>query len=217
MTAYPTSRPKTQGHTYLPNFAQPERNYDMENFGTIDSNTSNSEVLKKALYGGYTRFELELEVRFHFDFLPKYVHNYVLLTHTYIVCPVPFKPFLPELSCLAKASTRSQFHHLPQIPAILYYTRVHQVPVIPRSNAQSSGTPAAREVPPGYFKPRCSRKAGTKWLTSNFWREVNCGKHMPCGGRLFIRLCEFAFLAFKPSKLLLQRYGNLGFLSTSRS
>lgn len=36
----------------------------MEGFTKIDPNTSSSEVLKEALYGGYTRFELELEVTF---------------------------------------------------------------------------------------------------------------------------------------------------------
>lgn len=151
MITYPTSRPKIQGHTYLLTFAKPERTFNMEGFATIDRNISISEVLKEALYGGYTRFELELEVTFHFDFLPKYIYNYLLLTH--IVCPIPFEPLLHEPSCLAKASTRSQFHRLPQIPAILHYARVHQVPVIPRSNAQSFRTAAAGEVPPGYFKP----------------------------------------------------------------
>ena len=113
-----------------------------------------------------------------------------ILTTTYalhIVCPIPFKPLLPESSCLAKASTRSHFYRLPQIPAILHYARVHQVLVIPRSNAQSFRTPAAREVPPGYLKPRRSRKAGTKWPTSSFWREVISSKHLPCGGSLPIR------------------------------
>ncbi|MCJ1342992.1 hypothetical protein MMC31_001181 [Peltigera leucophlebia] len=33
----------------------------MEDFAKIDPSTSSSEVAKEALYGGYTRFELELE------------------------------------------------------------------------------------------------------------------------------------------------------------
>lgn len=39
----------------------------MEGSAKVDSNTSSSEGLKEALYGGYTRFELELEVFFHID------------------------------------------------------------------------------------------------------------------------------------------------------
>lgn len=39
----------------------------MEGSAKVDSNTSSSEALKEALYGGYTRFELELEVPFHID------------------------------------------------------------------------------------------------------------------------------------------------------
>lgn len=148
MTAYPLpSIPKRQGHTYLPTFAEPEQNSNMEGFATVGSNSSSSKVLKEPLYGGYTRFELELEVPYHFDISP--TTTYAL----HLVCPIPFKPLLPEPSCLAKASTRSQFYRLPQIPAILHYARVHQVLVIPRSNAQSFRTPAAREVPPGCLKP----------------------------------------------------------------
>lgn len=37
----------------------------MEGSTKIDPNSSSSEVVKEALYGGYTRFELELEVPFH--------------------------------------------------------------------------------------------------------------------------------------------------------
>lgn len=63
-------------------FAEPERNPNMEGFATIDPNTSSSEVLKEALYGGYTRFELELEVPYHYDISPKYTYNYLRPTHS---------------------------------------------------------------------------------------------------------------------------------------
>lgn len=49
----------------------------MEGFATVDSNSSSSKVLKESLYGGYTRFELELEVPYHFDISPKYIYNYL--------------------------------------------------------------------------------------------------------------------------------------------
>lgn len=69
MTAYLPSQNRSQA--YLPTFAEPEQSFNMEGFATIDPNTSSSEVLKVALYGGYTRFELELEVPLHFGILPK--------------------------------------------------------------------------------------------------------------------------------------------------
>lgn len=47
----------------------------MEGFTKIDPNTSSSEVLTEALYGGYTRFELELEVPFHLELLHKYIYH----------------------------------------------------------------------------------------------------------------------------------------------
>lgn len=51
----------------------------MEDFAKIDTSTSSSEVAKEALYGGYTRFELELEVPFHIGFYP------IIFTTTYFL------------------------------------------------------------------------------------------------------------------------------------
>ena len=97
--------------------AEPERNFIMD-FATNNPNSSSSEVLKDALYGGYTRFELELEVPFHIDFYPNRIYHCLLPIH--LVCPIPCKPLLPEPSCLAEASTRPQLHCLPQISTILH-------------------------------------------------------------------------------------------------
>lgn len=64
MTPYHTILPKDK-HLYFCQLL--ELDFEMEGSAKVDPNTSSSEALKEALYGGYTRFELELEVPFHID------------------------------------------------------------------------------------------------------------------------------------------------------
>jgi hypothetical protein len=109
-------------------------------------------------YGGFTRFEIELEVRttasFHsVPFLfyrfslcghqcPRLAHH--LTIHT--VCPVSFLALLPQPSRFSEILREPRLCRLSQIPAVLCSTTVSQISDISWAHAEESGAVATGEI-----------------------------------------------------------------------
>ncbi len=99
-----------------------------------------------SLYGGYTRFELELEV------LLNVPHSPTTRLTIRPVCSVSRKPLLPEPPGLPKAPSRSQLYRLYQILEILYQAGIYQISVVSGTNSQGFGVATARELPARYIE-----------------------------------------------------------------
>lgn len=100
-------------------------------------------------YGGYSRFELELEVRQSTHMRSPFGQA----TNLSAVCPVAREPAVSQLPRFPQVSHEPRLRRLPRLPAVLDAPALPQVPDVSHGDAQDARASAAREVPPGYHQP----------------------------------------------------------------
>lgn len=93
------------------------------------------------LYGGFSRFEVELEVSDCFRLLlpdRQSLLERCMLTSNTAVCSVARESVLLESPRIPEASLRPGIHPIPQIPAVLEQTAISTLPYVSRPDAQAS-------------------------------------------------------------------------------
>lgn len=109
-------------------------------------------------YGGYSRFEMELEVR------PCPVSSPVVgqqLTGTQrAVCPVAREPVLSQPPRVAEAPDAAGVRRVPRVPAVLEPPAVPQVSDVSGADAAPPRAAAAGALPAGHYEPGPGAAAG---------------------------------------------------------
>lgn len=128
-------------------------------------------------FGGYTRFEIELEVTHTFHMLTAHLPR--RLTNFVQVRPMPRPPAIPQSSRCTKILRWPCLCRIPQILTILVTSAIHKVPTVSRTDTEELGVVAAGEVSKGDFEPAlgsCVDGGGRQGCCSTGRNELRCGK-----------------------------------------
>lgn len=114
-------------------------------------------------YGGYSRFEIELEVSHH-DSHHSISHSPPIESSANpdipVVCPVTRQSLLSQPPRVAEAPHPARLHRLPGLPPVLVQAAVPQIPDIPRADTAPPAAPAAGEIQAGHYEPGLGPAAG---------------------------------------------------------